>query len=98
MNLTVFRIPYYLGDIMSDLSSRRGHILGQSDLGGGIEEIRAQVPHHELLKYAIDLPGDDERNRFVRNDLRPLQPDFRKNRRLGNSRGKEFMKHQAEDE
>ncbi len=55
MSLTVFVDNAYLGDIMSDLSSRRGHILGQETLGGGIEEIRAQVPHHELLKYAIDL-------------------------------------------
>jgi elongation factor G len=55
MNLTVFVEAAYLGDIMSDLSGRRGHILGQTSLGNGIEEIRAQVPHHELLKYAIDL-------------------------------------------
>lgn len=55
MNLTVFVDSKNLGDIMSDLSSRRGHILGQASLGTGIEEIRAQVPHHELLKYAIDL-------------------------------------------
>lgn len=55
MNLTVFVDTAWLGDIMSDLSSRRGHILGQTSLGNGIEEIRAQVPHHELLKYAIDL-------------------------------------------
>ncbi|ULQ59429.1 elongation factor G [Brucepastera parasyntrophica] len=55
MSLTVFVDTNYLGDIMSDLSGRRGHILGQSNLGNGIEEIRAQVPHQELLKYAIDL-------------------------------------------
>jgi len=55
MNLTVFVETAYLGDIMSDLSSRRGRILGQSQLANGIEEIRAQVPHKELLRYAIDL-------------------------------------------
>ncbi|MEL3907101.1 MAG: elongation factor G [Treponema sp.] len=55
MNLTVFVETSYLGDIMSDLSSRRGRILGQSQLANGIEEIRAQVPHKELLRYAIDL-------------------------------------------
>ena len=55
MNLTVFVDSKNLGDIMSDLSGRRGHILGQNSLAGGIEEIRAQVPHKELLKYAIDL-------------------------------------------
>ena len=40
---------------MSDLSSRRGRILGQEAIGSGIEEIRAQVPQAELLRYAIDL-------------------------------------------
>lgn len=55
MNLTVFVENSYLGDIMSDLSSRRGRILGQSSPASGIEEIRAQVPHKELLRYAIDL-------------------------------------------
>ena len=55
MNLTVYVETAYLGDIMSDLSSRRGRILGQSQLANGIEEIRAQAPQAELLKYAIDL-------------------------------------------
>jgi len=55
MNITVYVESAYLGDIMSDLSSRRGRILGQDSLSGGIEELRAQVPHKELLKYAIDL-------------------------------------------
>lgn len=55
MNIMVWVESKYLGDIMSDLSGRRGRILGQSPLGGGIEEIRAQAPQSELLKYAIDL-------------------------------------------
>jgi elongation factor G len=55
MNLTVFVEDKYLGDVMSDLSGKRGKILGQDDIGGGIEEIRAQVPQAELLRYSIDL-------------------------------------------
>jgi elongation factor G len=39
---------------MSDLSGKRGKILGQ-DTVGGIGEIRAQVPQSELLRYSIDL-------------------------------------------
>jgi len=54
MNLTVFVEEKYLGDVMSDLSSKRGKILGQ-DSAGGIAEIRAEVPHAELLRYSIDL-------------------------------------------
>ncbi len=55
MNISVWIESKYTGDIMSDLSTRRGRILGQDSLGGGIEEIRAQVPESELLRYAIDL-------------------------------------------
>jgi elongation factor G len=55
MNLTVFVEDKYLGDVMSDLSGKRGKILGQDSVGGGIEEIRAQVPQSELLRYSIDL-------------------------------------------
>ncbi|MBE6350549.1 MAG: elongation factor G [Spirochaetaceae bacterium] len=55
MNITVWVESKYLGDIMSDMSSKRGRILGQNPLGGGIEEIRCQAPQSEILKYAIDL-------------------------------------------
>ena len=55
MNITVLVQANYLGDIMSDLSSKRGRIIGQSSLSNGIEEIKAQAPAKELLKYAIDL-------------------------------------------
>lgn len=55
MNITIWVESKYLGDIMSDLSGKRGRVLGQNSLPGGIEEIRALVPQSELLKYAIDL-------------------------------------------
>lgn len=55
MNLTVFVEEKYLGDIMSDLSGRRGRISGQQPVGGGIVEVKAQAPQAELLRYSIDL-------------------------------------------
>jgi len=55
MNLTVFVDDQYLGDVLSDLSSRRGRVLGQEPIGGGIQEVKAQVPQSELLRYSIDL-------------------------------------------
>jgi len=55
MDLRVFAEEKNLGDVMSDLSSRRGRISGQNPLGGGIIEVDAQVPQAELLRYAIDL-------------------------------------------
>ena len=54
-NLTVFVDDQYLGAVLSDLSSKRGKVLGQNPIGGGILEIKAQVPQAELMHYAIDL-------------------------------------------
>jgi elongation factor G len=55
MHLAVFVDEQYLGDVMSDLSSRRGKVQGQEPIGGGIVEVKAQVPQAELLRYSIDL-------------------------------------------
>ncbi len=44
----------YMGDVIGDISSRRGKILG-SDSVTGITEIQAHVPMSEILRYAPDL-------------------------------------------
>jgi len=54
-NLTVFVDEQYLGAVLSDLSGKRGKVSGQNPIGGGILEIKAQVPQAELMRYAIDL-------------------------------------------
>ncbi len=54
-NLTVYVDEQYLGAVLSDLSAKRGKVLGQNPIGGGILEIKAQVPQAELMHYAIDL-------------------------------------------
>jgi elongation factor G len=54
-NLTVYVDDQYLGAVLSDLSAKRGKVLGQNPIGGGILEIKAQVPQAELMRYAIDL-------------------------------------------
>ncbi len=43
-----------MGDVIGDLSSRRGKVLG-SDSVAGITEIKAHVPMSEILRYAPDL-------------------------------------------
>lgn len=43
-----------MGDVIGDLSSRRGKVLG-SDSVSGITEIKAHVPMSEVLRYAPDL-------------------------------------------
>ena len=44
----------YVGDIMGDLTSRRGKVLGM-DPSGGRTTIKAMVPESELYKYAATL-------------------------------------------
>jgi len=55
MNLTVFVEDQFLGDVLSDLSTKRGRVLDQKSIGGGIQSIMAQVPQGELMRYSIDL-------------------------------------------
>jgi elongation factor G len=45
----------FQGDLMGDLNSKRGRILGSSAAGNGEMEIVAQVPTSEVLRYEIDL-------------------------------------------
>jgi elongation factor G len=44
----------YLGDVMGNLASRRGHIQAQEDRGG-TQIIQARVPLSEMFGYATDL-------------------------------------------
>jgi len=44
----------HVGDVMGDLSSRRGRPLG-TDAAGGMTEVTAEVPMAEMLSYAPDL-------------------------------------------
>lgn len=54
MNVTIIVPETYTGDIVGDLNTKRGRVLGMNP-----EEksniIQAQVPYAELLHYAIDL-------------------------------------------
>ncbi|MBO3101006.1 elongation factor G [Cellulomonas fengjieae] len=43
------------GDVMSDLSARRGHIDATTSLDGGLVQIEASVPEAELARYVLDL-------------------------------------------
>lgn len=45
----------YMGDIISDLNTKRGRIAGMEPVGNGRQLIRAQAPQAELKTYAIDL-------------------------------------------
>ncbi len=54
MKLKITVPEAYTGDIMSDLNSKRGRVLGMNP-AGGYNVIDAQAPYSELVSYAIDL-------------------------------------------
>lgn len=54
MNVEVYAPDQYSGDLMGDLSSRRGRISGSEARGQNVV-IKAQVPLAEMLSYANDL-------------------------------------------
>lgn len=55
MDLKVYVDDKYTGDIISDLNSKRGRVLGMDNIGSDIQLIKAKVPQAVLLKYSIEL-------------------------------------------
>jgi elongation factor G len=54
MNMEIKVGKENVGDVMGDLNSRRGKVMGM-DSADGLEIISAQVPQSEILSYATDL-------------------------------------------
>lgn len=44
-----------VGPVMSDLSARRGRLLGTDKVGEDRTSVQAEVPQTELVRYAVDL-------------------------------------------
>ncbi|HEX5323182.1 MAG TPA: elongation factor G, partial [Capsulimonadaceae bacterium] len=60
MNIDILVPEEYMGDVIGDLNSRRGRVLGMDRIGGengsGAKQcVHATVPQIELLRYAIEL-------------------------------------------
>ncbi|HZG06620.1 MAG TPA: elongation factor G-like protein EF-G2 [Streptomyces sp.] len=61
----------YVGTVMSDLSGRRGRVVGTEQVPGGSTLVRAEVPETELGRYAVDLRSlSHGTGRFSRSYLR----------------------------
>ena len=45
----------YMGDVMGDITKRRGRVMGMNPDGEGNQVLEAEVPMAEMLTYAIDL-------------------------------------------
>ncbi len=54
LELEIVVPPDYTGDVMGDINSRRGKVLGM-DSKGRHQVVRAEVPMGEALSYAIEL-------------------------------------------
>lgn len=58
MEVEVYVDKEYMGDVLNDITSRRGRVLGMSGDEGsesGTPSIKATVPLSEMLRYSIDL-------------------------------------------
>ena len=55
MSVEVETPEEYMGNIMGDLSGRRGIVQGMEDLPGGIKAIKAEVPLAEMFGYVTSL-------------------------------------------
>jgi elongation factor G len=45
----------FMGNVMGDLSGRRGIVQGMEDLAGGIKAVKAEVPLSEMFGYSTQL-------------------------------------------
>ncbi|HKM29561.1 MAG TPA: elongation factor G, partial [Bacilli bacterium] len=60
----------FVGDIMGDMTKRRGRVLGMEQ-GHGMQTIIADVPEAEIIKYATDLKAMTQASgRFTRKFVR----------------------------
>ena len=55
VNLEVIVPEEFTGDVMGDISARRGRIQGMEPVGKNLQKIIAQVPMAELYKYSTTL-------------------------------------------
>ena len=54
MNMKVTVPDTYTGDVIGDLNTKRGRVLGMEPQNGKTV-IEAEVPHAEIIRYAVDL-------------------------------------------
>ncbi|MFF4186016.1 elongation factor G-like protein EF-G2 [Streptomyces sp. NPDC001691] len=69
----------YVGPVMSDLSGRRGRVVGTEQAGPGRTLVRAEIPEIEIGRYALDLRSlSHGTGRFSRSYARhePMPPQL----------------------
>jgi len=53
-NVAITAPDQYLGDVMSDLNTRRGRVMGMEQIGSK-SVVQAQIPEASMLRYAVEL-------------------------------------------
>ena len=82
MHVEVYAPDQYSGDIMGDLSSRRGRISGSEARGSNVV-VKAQVPFAEMLSYATDLTSMTQGRASYSHGIFALRLRAQRNRRKG---------------
>ena len=54
-NLNVTCADSMMGDVIGDLNTKRGRVLGMQSIEDGMSVVSAQVPYAEIAEYAVDL-------------------------------------------
>src|SRR3546814_8801715 len=62
----------YAGNVMGDLSSRRGMVQGMEDMVGGGKAIKAEVPLSEMFGYSTTLRSMSQRSEEHTSELTSL--------------------------
>ncbi len=55
MTVTITVPEGNMGDVMSDINTKRGRVLGMTPISDSMQQITANVPQAEMLHYASDL-------------------------------------------
>lgn len=54
-NMEITVPDQYMGDVIGDINSKRGRIMGMDPMPKNMQKVKALVPLSETLRYAIDL-------------------------------------------
>ncbi len=80
LNVSIYIPEDYMGDVMGDISGRRGRILGM-DAEDGLQVVNAQVPQMEMYRYSTNLRSMTQGRGFHAEELSHyefLPPDIEK--------------------
>ena len=69
MKVEVLAPEEFLGDIIGQMNSRRGEILGMDVRPGNAQAVHAMVPLAEMFGYATDLRSATQGSWYVHNGI-----------------------------